>query len=280
MDWPSPSCPRTSKWRRPGPQASRQVGRYPSSEWHGVASCHNRTVHPIKIVSLVFPNLTLLDLAGPAQVFSHVPDVEQHFVWHRLEPVQSDAGFCVLPTSTFADAPQADVVFVPGGLGAFEMFEDEVVLEFLRTQAPGARYLTSVCTGAFTLAAAGLLVGRRATTHWAWFDLLPQLGVVPVRERVVRDGNVITGAGVTSGIDFALTVTAELVGGDVAKGRQLTLEYSPAPPFDAGTPTRPDADAQLAAETIAAMTDQMGPLVARAAAKLNRQLIRSRLPAL
>lgn len=228
-------------------------------------------MRPIKIVSLVFPNLTLLDLVGPAQVFSHVAGVEQYFVWHRLEPVHSDAGLPVLPTVTFADVPQADVVFVPGGLGAFEMFDDEVVLEFLRSQAPGARYVTSVCTGAFTLAAAGLLAGRRATTHWAWFDLLPQLGVVPVRQRVVRDGNVITGAGVTSGIDFALTVIAELAGGDVAKSRQLTLEYAPAPPFDAGGPDRPDADPQLVATTIAAMAAQMGPGLDRAAAKLNSQ---------
>jgi len=220
------------------------------------------------MVYLVFPNLTQLDLAGPAQVFSHLPGVEQHFVWHRIEPVPSDAGYSILPTTTFAAAPQADILFVPGGQGAFEMFEDEVVLEFLRRQAAGARFVTSVCTGSFTLAAAGLLTGRRATTHWAWFDLLPRVGVIPVRERVVQDGNVITGAGVTSGIDFALTVTAMLVGDGMAKSRQLTLEYVPEPPFDAGGPDRPDADPALVARTVSAMNTRWGPAVTRAAGKL------------
>ena len=223
---------------------------------------------PLRIVYLVFPNLTQLDLAGPAQVFSHIPNVEQHFVWHRIEPVPSDAGYSILPTTTLTEAPQADVLFVPGGQGAFEMFDDDVVLEFLRRQAAAARFVTSVCTGSFTLAAAGLLVGRPATTHWAWFDLLPRLGAIPVRDRVVQDGNVITGAGVTSGIDFALTVAARLAGDDVAKSRQLTLEYAPEPPFDAGGPDRPDADPALVARTVAAMTDRWGPAVTRAAGKL------------
>ena len=223
---------------------------------------------PVKIVNLVFPNLTQLDLAGPAQVFSHIPGVEQHFVWHRIEPVPTDAGYAILPTTTFAEAPQADVLFVPGGAGAFEVFDDDVVMQFLRTQAPGARYLTSVCTGSFTLAAAGLLRGRRATTHWAWFDLLPKLGVIPVRERVVRDGNVITGAGVTSGIDFALTVIADLGGAELAKKRQLTLEYAPAPPFDAGGPNRPDADPNLVTDTTTAMAHLFGPAILRATARL------------
>jgi cyclohexyl-isocyanide hydratase len=225
-------------------------------------------VVPLRIVNVVFPNLTLLDLAGPAQIFSRVPGVEQHFAWHRVEPVPTDAGHSILPTTTLAEAPQADVLFVPGGQGAFEMFEDDAILDFLRRQAPGARYVTSVCTGSFTLAAAGLLAGRRATTHWAWFDLLAQLGAIPVRQRVVRDGNVITGAGVTSGIDFALTLTAELAGTEISKSRQLTLEYAPEPPFDAGGPDRPDADADLVAGTIAAMADRWGPAITRAAARL------------
>ncbi len=223
----------------------------------------------LTVVCLVFPDLTLLDLAGPAQVFSHVPGVEQAFVWHRLEPLQSDAGVAVLPTATFSDVPQADVVLVPGGLGVFELLDDDVILEFLRSQAPGARYVTSVCTGAFALAAAGLLIGRRATTHWAWLDLLPRLGVTPVRERVVRDGKVITGAGVTSGIDFALTVIADLAGDETAKGRQLTLEYSPEPPFDAGSPGRPDADPAQVRATVEAMARQVGPALDRAAARLS-----------
>ena len=128
---------------------------------------------------------------------------------------------------------------MPGGEGAFDLFDDEVALQFLREQAKHARYVTSVCTGSFALAAAGLLRGRRATTHWAWFDLLHHFGVVPVRERVVQDGNVMTGAGVTSGIDFALTLTAELFGTDIAKARQLTIEYAPQPPVRRRRPRPP-----------------------------------------
>ncbi|MBM9467490.1 DJ-1/PfpI family protein [Nakamurella leprariae] len=223
---------------------------------------------PLRIVHLLFPDLTALDLAGPAQVFSHLPGVEQSFAWHRIESIPTDAGFAVLPTTTFTEASPADVVFVPGGEGAFALLEDEVALDFLRRQAVGATLVTSVCTGSFVLAGAGLLTGRRATTHWAWFDLLPLLGVVPVRERVVRDGTVITGAGVTSGIDFALTVTAQLAGVDVARGRQLTLEYAPQPPFDAGGPDRPDADPRQVAAARVAMAARWGPAVTRAAQRL------------
>lgn len=223
---------------------------------------------PIRIVSLLFPNVTQLDLTGPAQVFSRLPGVEQHFVWHRIEPVPTDAGFAILPTITLADAPQADILFVPGGQGAFELFDDEVVLRFLREQAAGARYVTSVCTGSFMLAAAGLLQGRRATSHWGSLDLLAGLGAIPVAERVVQDGNVITGAGVSSGIDFALTLAAELFGEETAKRAQLAIEYDPQPPFDAGSPARPDADPDEVAATIAAMARLRGPLVAAAAARL------------
>lgn len=233
--------------------------------------CQTRFMsEPFVIVYLMFPNLTLLDLAGPAQVFSHLPHVEQHFVWHRLEPVPSDAGHAVLPTTTIDKAPQADLLFVPGGEGAFELFDDDIVLEFLRRQARGARYLTSVCTGVFPLAAAGLLTGRRVTTHWAWWDLLHHFDVVPVHERVVRDGSVVTGAGVTSGIDFALTVAAEIAGADVAKSRQLTLEYAPQPPFDAGAPDRPDADPEQVSRAVSAMRARWEPAVTAAAERVRR----------
>lgn len=226
---------------------------------------------PVRIVCVLFPDVTQLDLTGPAQVFSRLPGAEVHFAWHRVEPVPTDAGFAILPTTTLANAPQADVLFVPGGQGAFTLFDDEPMLAFLRGQAGGARYVTSVCTGSFTLAAAGLLSGRRATSHWASLDLLAKLGAVPVAERVVQDGNVITGAGVSSGIDFALTVAAELCGDAVAKSIQLAIEYDPAPPFDAGSPRRPDADPDEVANTIAVMQRLRGPLVDAAAARLNKK---------
>lgn len=223
---------------------------------------------PVRIVCLLFPHVTQLDLTGPAEVFARLPDVELDLVWHRVEPVPTDAGFAIVPTRALADAPQADVLFVPGGQGAFDLLDDEVVLDFLRRQAAGARYVTSVCTGSFALAAAGLLTGRRATSHWASLDLLQEFGVTPVAERVVRDGEVITGAGVSSGIDFALTLAADLCGPEVAKRVQLSIEYDPRPPFDAGGPSRPDADPAQVAETIAAIRHSREPAIARAAARV------------
>lgn len=225
---------------------------------------------PVRVVSVVFPNVTQLDLTGPAQVFARLPDTELHVLWHRVEPVGTDAGFAIVPTATLADAPQADILFVPGGQGAFELFEDAVMLDFLRRQAAGARYVTSVCTGSFTLAAAGLLAGRRATSHWGSLELLARLGAIPTAGRVVRDGPVITGAGVSAGIDFALTVAAELFGDAVARSVQLAIEYDPAPPFDAGAPGRPEADPDEVARTVAAMTRFRGPMVDAAAARLAR----------
>lgn len=223
---------------------------------------------PITIVCLLFPNVTQLDLTGPVQVFSRLPDVEIHLAWHRVEPVMTDAGFAIVPTTTFAEAPQADLLFVPGGDGAFDMFEDAVVLDFLREQAEHARYVTSVCTGAFTLAAAGLLEGRRATSHWGSLDLISTLGAIPTHDRVVRDGNVITGAGVSSGIDFALTVAAELFGDSVARDVQLMIEYDPAPPFDAGSPSRPEARHDVVVATRAALAQRRQPALDTAAARL------------
>ncbi|GLY68949.1 dimethylglycine dehydrogenase [Amycolatopsis taiwanensis] len=218
----------------------------------------------------MFPQVTQLDLTGPAQVFARMPDTEVVYVWHRIEPVPTDAGFAMLPTAAFAGAGQADVLFVPGGKGSFDLFDDEVALGFVRTQAENARYVTSVCTGSFALGAAGLLTGRRATSHWGSLHLLAEFGAIPTSERVVRDGDVITGAGVSSGIDFALTLTAELFGDNVAKRIQLGIEYDPAPPFDAGSPARPDADPGEVARWIAGVDAARGPLVRRAAARLGR----------
>lgn len=186
---------------------------------------------------LLFPNLTQLDLTGPFEVLSRLPGATLHLLWKDLSPVRSDKGLALLPTTTFADAPaQYDILFVPGGSGQIELMDDETVLTFLRDRAAKARYVTSVCTGSLVLAAAGLLRGKRATCHWTSLDQLALLGALPVDERVVRDGNVITGAGVTSGIDFALVVAAEVAGHTVAKDIQLSIEYDPAPPFAAGSP--------------------------------------------
>ena len=206
---------------------------------------------PIRFVALLFPNVTQLDLTGPVQLFSRLPGATIDLAWHALEPVPTDAGFSILPTVTFDDARQADVLMVPGGQGAFDLLEDQVALDFVRSQADGARYVTSVCTGAFVLGAVGLLQGRRATTHWASHPLLDLVGAIPERSRVVRDGNVITGGGVTSGLDFALTVAAELLGADAARRVQLTMEYDPHPPFDAGSPTSPEADQMQVARAMA-----------------------------
>ncbi|TLP94561.1 DJ-1/PfpI family protein [Nesterenkonia salmonea] len=223
---------------------------------------------PLQIVALLFPNVTQLDLTGPAQVFARFPDAQVHFVWKDQNPVPTDSGFSIVPTSTFQEAPQADVLFVPGGAGAFELFEDDAALSFIAEQAAGARLITSVCTGSFTLAAAGLLGGKRATSHWASLHMLEDFGAEPVRERVVRDGRIITGAGVTSGIDFALTLAVELYDESVAREIQLYIEYDPAPPFDAGSPSRPEADQQAVKERIASVTEHRSPMVARAVQRL------------
>lgn len=225
----------------------------------------------LQIVCMLFPGVTQLDLTGPAQIFSRLPDTELSFAWHRIEPVLTDAGFAIVPNTTLTAAPQADVLFVPGGQGAFELFEDDVALEFLRRQSTGARYVTSVCTGSFALAAAGLLQGKRATSHWASLGLLERFGVTPTAQRVVHDGNVVTGAGVTSGMDFALSLAAEVFSPDVAKRVQLAIEYDPSPPFDAGSPERPEADAAQVEQTIEAMRGLRGPLVDRAVDRLSQR---------
>ncbi len=190
----------------------------------------------LEIGLLVFPDLQQLDLTGPYEVFAAVPAASVHLVWKTLQPLASSGGLVLRPTVTMAECPQLDVVCVPGGAGINALLEDRETLDFLRRQAAGARYVTSVCTGALVLGAAGLLRGKRATTHWASHHLLASFGAIPERARVVQDGNVLSGGGVTAGIDFALTLAAELAGREQAEAIQLALEYAPAPPFDAGTP--------------------------------------------
>lgn len=192
----------------------------------------------MNIVFVLFPNLTQLDFTGPLQVLSRLPGAEVHLAAKSLEPVSTDAVLTLNPTITFADCPQADVICIPGGFGVDEAIQDGELLDFVQRQGAKARYITSVCTGAYVLGAAGLLNGKRATTHWAYHEELSEVGAIPVKERVVRDGNVFTGGGVTAGIDFAFTLAAEIAGEDFAKGLQLGLEYDPAPPFDAGSPEK------------------------------------------
>jgi len=190
----------------------------------------------LQIGLLVFPKITQLDMTGPLQVFSSLPDADVHLVWKRIEPVASDTVLTIGPTTTFADCPQLDVICVPGGYGTDALLSDDEVLDFLRSQAAGARYVTSVCTGSLVLAAAGLLEGYRAATHWSAIEALPILGATVSRERVCIDRNRITGGGITAGIDLGLTVVAELVDQPTAEAIQLRLEYNPAPPFNAGSP--------------------------------------------
>jgi cyclohexyl-isocyanide hydratase len=185
---------------------------------------------------LIFPRLTQLDMTGPYEVLARLPNTKVHLVAHSMAPVKTDRGMAIVPSITFADCPPLDLVMVPGGPGQQDLMEDVVVLEFLRKQASGAKYVTSVCTGSLVLGAAGLLKGRRATSHWAALEHLKPLGAIPVSDKVVMDGNVITGAGVTSGIDFALAVAALLEGEDVARQIQLQIEYDPSPPFNSGSP--------------------------------------------
>lgn len=196
---------------------------------------------PMTIAFLLFPNVTQLDLTGPAQVLSRLGDTELKLVWKTLDPVPTDAGFPLLPTATFAQMTRADIVCVPGGFGTVAVMEDEAVLTWLRGIAADATWVTSVCTGSLILAAAGLLEGYRAACHWASRDQLAWFGAEPVAERVVFDRNRVTGGGVTAGIDFALALTAAIRGEEHARFVQLSLEYDPAPPFDSGSPERASA---------------------------------------
>jgi cyclohexyl-isocyanide hydratase len=218
---------------------------------------------------LAFPGLTQLDLSGPAQVFASMPNATLHVIWKTREPIKADGGLTLVPDTTFADCPRLDVICVPGGYGVQALMVDAEVLAFLREQADQALYVGSICTGALVLGAAGLLRGRKATTHWAWTDLLAPLGAIPTPGRVVRDGKFFTGGGVTAGIDFALTIVAELAGQDTAERIQLGIEYAPAPPFNAGSPET--ARPELVKEVRARMTatrEQREAAVSRAVAAM------------
>ncbi len=217
---------------------------------------------------LVFPKVQQLDLTGPYDVFASTPGVTVHLIWKDLEPLHSSTGLQLQPTQTFADCPPLDVLCIPGGQGIDPLLEDEQTLAFIREQARTVKYLTSVCTGALVLGAGGLLKGKRATTHWASHELLESFGAIAVHERVVRDGNLMTGGGVTAGIDFALTLVGELFGEVQAQTVQLQLEYAPAVPFNAGHPSTAPAEVlALARERLRQSIAQRRAIVARVAAQ-------------
>jgi putative intracellular protease/amidase len=198
----------------------------------------------MRIVFFLYEGLTTLDLIGPHDVLSRLPGVEAISVSKDGGPVMADTGALGLTaTHSFADVQTCDVLVIPGGMeGTFAAAGDEETLDWIRSVAAGATWITSVCTGALILGAAGLLKGKSATTHWAAIDLLAGYGATPVSERVVFDGNVVTGAGVSAGIDMALTLAATIAGDDVAKTIQLGIEYDPNPPFDCGSPAKAPAE--------------------------------------
>jgi cyclohexyl-isocyanide hydratase len=223
---------------------------------------------PLQIGLVLFPRVTQLDFTGPLQVFSSVPGAKVHLIWKRIEPVSSDSVLVLTPTVTFADCPQLDVICVPGGGGTDDMINDEEMLNFLRKQAAGAKYITSVCTGSLVLGAAGLLQGYKAATHWTAMDFLGEFGATPTKTRVCIDRNRVTGGGVTAGIDFALTLVSMLVDRKTAEAIQLRLEYNPAPPFNSGSPdTAPP-------EILALMREKIAPAQARRTEAIHRAAAR------
>jgi cyclohexyl-isocyanide hydratase len=226
----------------------------------------------LEIGLLLYPKLTQLDLTGPFEVLVRLSNSRVHLLWKTREPVVSDRALTLMPTMTLDECPALDVVVVPGGAGQVALMDDTIVLEFLARQAAAARYVASVCTGSLVLGAAGLLKGRRATCHWMSCDQLALLGATPVAERVVIDGPIVTGGGVTAGIDFGLKLAAILRGETEAKRIQLEIEYDPQPPFDAGSPESAGPD------LVAAVQQRYAPFLPirreatlRAKARLERQ---------
>jgi cyclohexyl-isocyanide hydratase len=223
----------------------------------------------LQIGSLIFDRLDQIDLTGPFEVFSRIPNSTYRIYGKSTAPLRDLRGLRMMADATLAEAPPLDLLHIPGGFGQEGVMDDEEVLDWIRRQAEGAHCVFSVCTGALILGGAGLLQGRRATTHWASIDLLPCFGATIVNERVVKDGKFVFAAGVTSGIDGALRVTADLRGDDVAQVIQLGIAYAPEPPFDAGTPeTAPPAILARAQEAMRQITEQRVATARRIAARL------------
>jgi cyclohexyl-isocyanide hydratase len=227
------------------------------------------TPKPLTVGMVLFDGLTQLDLTGPYEVLARMPNTRVQLIGATLAPVRSEWGLVIVPDATFDNAPRIDVLCVPGGWSVNARLEDERLLAFLHDRGEQARYVTSVCSGALLLGAAGLLRGYRATTHWLSLDLLPLLGAEPVEARVVRDRNRITAAGVSAGIDFGLALAAELFGVTVAESIQLAIEYDPAPPFSSGSPRTASADVRASVSRASANTlRERRTLVERAATRL------------
>jgi cyclohexyl-isocyanide hydratase len=194
------------------------------------------TGNPFSIGMIIFPRMTNLDFAGPMEALARMPDTKVHVLAKTREPIVTDIGGLVLADMTLKDAPALDMLFIGGGPGINDLLEDREIIDFLKARAPRAKWITSVCTGALVLGAAGLLRGYKAATHWTAMEVLGSFGAIPTYERVVVDRNRITGGGVTAGIDFALTIAAIRHGPQVAQTIQLGMEYDPMPPFDSGSP--------------------------------------------
>ncbi len=223
----------------------------------------------LQIGSLIFDNLDQIDLTGPFEVLARIPNSTYRLYGKTGRTVRDLKGLRLTPDAAMADAPQLDVLHVPGGFGQEALMEDEEVLSWLRRQAAGAHSVFSVCTGALLCGAAGLLKGRRATTHWASFQFLPFFGAIPVNERVVVDGDWVFAAGVTAGIDGALQLAAELRGEEAAQLIQLYMAYAPEPPFNAGTlETAPPAVVARARASVADITRQRDATARRIAERL------------
>lgn len=221
------------------------------------------------VVFALYPRMTQLDFTGPFEVLSRLPDCRCILASATGGDVEADGGITFTKVRTLAEIERCDLICVPGGFGTIEAIEDDQLIGQLRRLAAGARYVTSVCTGSIVLAAAGLLKDKRATSHWAWRDKLSAFGAIPDAARVVRDGNVFTGGGVTAGIDFALTVMAEIAGDDYARSVQLSLEYAPDPPFQAGRPElAPPATLATTMQRYARVFPARDAAIARAAARL------------
>jgi cyclohexyl-isocyanide hydratase len=227
----------------------------------------------LQIGSLLFEDIDQIDLTGPFEVLSRIPNSTYRIYGKTADAIRDLRGLWLTPDAALSEAPQLDVLHVPGGFGQEALMEDDEVLGWIARQAEGARCVFSVCTGALLCGAAGLLRGRRATTHWASLHLLPLFGAIAVNERVVIDGNWIFAAGVTAGIDGALRLAAQLRGDDAAKAIQLYMAYAPEPPFDSGTPeTAPPAILADARRSVASITAQREVTARRAAARLGIEI--------
>jgi transcriptional regulator GlxA family with amidase domain len=226
----------------------------------------------MKIAYVLYPDFTALDLVGPYEIISRWPDAQVHFVARSLDPVRCDRGLTVIPTDTPETLQDPDLIVVPGSENPVPVLEDEVLLEWLRAAAPSCQWTASVCTGAGLYAAAGLLKGKKTTTHWGFRDNLRAMGIEVVGDRVVWEGNHISGAGVSAGIDMALALTERVHGRELAKSLQLAIEYDPQPPFGTGSPAKADASTlRLALRVL------LGDRPLQMATRLNRQSAAARL---